>query len=60
MTPAEQLKGMTLPNGWTVREIATRKPNATGGFFSQGYNAVNTDGREGFLKALDYTKALGN
>src|SRR5437868_5174928 len=57
MNPAQQLKGMTLDDGWYVRDFATRKPNATGGFFSQGY-IVERNGQEGFLKALDYEKAL--
>ena len=30
----------------------------TGGHFSQGYIVENTDGRQGFLKALDYSRAL--
>jgi eukaryotic-like serine/threonine-protein kinase len=58
MTPAEQLKGLQLENGWTVVDFATRKPNATGGHFSHGYIATNADGRRGFLKAMDYTKAF--
>jgi serine/threonine protein kinase len=60
MNPAEQLKGLELPNGWKVIEPAKRKPNATGGFFSQGYIAEHCDGRRGFLKAMDYTKAFAS
>jgi eukaryotic-like serine/threonine-protein kinase len=56
--PASQLKGLHLGNGWTVTDVATRKPNATGGHFSKGYIAVHQDGRRGFLKAMDYTAAL--
>jgi hypothetical protein len=56
--PAEQLKGVELPNGWTVIDVAQRKPNATGGNFSCGYITEHKDGQKGFLKALDYTKAL--
>lgn len=58
MTPAELLKGQDLGNGWMVKEIVQRKPNATGGFFSVGYLVKHTDGRRGFLKALDLTKAM--
>ena len=58
MRPAEQLKGMTLCDGWTVEEAAARKPNATGGHFSTGYLVRAKDGRRGFLKALDYTRAF--
>ncbi len=60
MTPAEQLKGLDLRNGWTVVEPAQRKPNATGGFFSQGYIAKHEDGSKGFLKAMDYTRAFAS
>jgi serine/threonine protein kinase len=58
MSPAEQLVGVTLDNGWKVVTPAMRKPNATGGHFSHGYIAENADGRRGFLKAMDYTKAF--
>jgi len=58
MNPAEQLKGLTLQNGWTVVDRAQRKPSATGGHFSHGYIAEHSDGRRGFLKAMDYTKAF--
>jgi len=58
MTPAEQLVGLTLTNGWKVLDYASRKPNATGGYFSHGYIVENADGRKGFLKAMDYSKAF--
>lgn len=58
MNPATQLKGLKLEGGWTVQDFAVRKPNATGGHFSQGYIVVDNQGRRGFLKAMDYTKAL--
>ncbi|MGO9109587.1 MAG: protein kinase domain-containing protein [Thermoguttaceae bacterium] len=56
--PASQLKGLRVGNGWTVVEAAIRKPKATGGFFSKGYIATHQDGRNGFLKAMDYTAAF--
>jgi len=58
MTPASQLKGIKLDGGWTVLDLAGRKPNATGGFFSVGYIVQHDDGRKGFLKALDYFKVM--
>jgi serine/threonine protein kinase len=58
MSPAEQLEGLTLANGWTVESVAPRSPNATGGYFSHGYITVNSEGKKGFLKALDYTAAF--
>src|SRR4051812_44288005 len=58
MSPAEELAGKDLGNGWRVLEIVKRKPSATGGYFSHGYIVEDENGRRGFLKALDYTKAL--
>lgn len=60
MSPAEQLAGITLDNGWTITKPVGRKPNSTGGHFSKGYIATHEDGRKGFLKALDYTAALSS
>ena len=57
-TPAESLAGKALPGGWLVGERLARAPYATGSCFSQGYHVTNTDGRKGFLKALDYFNAL--
>jgi hypothetical protein len=58
MGPAHSLTGLTLDGGWKVTGLADRQKNATGGFFSVGYNAVRTDGRVGFLKAMDYSSAV--
>lgn len=58
MTPAEQLQGIDLGNGWTVGTPIGRKPNATGGHFSKGYLCEHINGQRGFLKALDYTAAM--
>jgi serine/threonine protein kinase len=56
--PAQQLAGLTLEGGWKVLGFADRKPNATGGHFSQGYIVERADGTKGFLKAMDYMKAF--
>ncbi len=56
--PAQQLVGLTLEGGWKVLGFAVRKPNATGGYFSQGYIVERADGTRGFLKAMDYIKAF--
>ena len=58
MNPAEMLEGMKLEGGWEVVEKVTRSPNATGGYFSTGYRVRRDDGREGFLKAMDYSEAF--
>jgi serine/threonine protein kinase len=59
-TPASLLTGMTLDNDWKVIGLAPRKPGATGGHFSHGYIAEQSNGRRGFLKAMDYHQALSS
>lgn len=56
--PARILQGKELPGGWMVLRRIDRKPSATGGHFSTGYEVVHKDGRRGFLKALDYYEAF--
>jgi len=56
--PADSLEGVDLGNGWKVLEKITRKPNSTGGCFSIGYKVRDKEGREAFLKALDFSEAL--
>lgn len=51
--PAERLVGETLADGWEPKKLLMPGPTATGGFFSVGYLAEHSDGREAFLKALD-------
>lgn len=52
------LLGLTLDGGWKVVERLPRPPGSTGGHFSVGYKARNAKGDEGFLKAIDITKAM--
>jgi len=47
-----------LGNGWRVVEKVTKKPKSTGGAFSVGYKVKHADGREAFLKALDFSEAF--
>jgi len=56
--PALRLEGLELEGGWKV--VKLRKPLATdtGGYFSVQYTVINKDGKEAFLKALDFSKAL--
>ncbi|HVA48048.1 MAG TPA: hypothetical protein VNH11_16885 [Pirellulales bacterium] len=57
--PAKELEGKTLPGGWVVETLLVPRPTATGGHFSTGYHVRNVrDGREGFLKAMDYSAAF--
>jgi serine/threonine protein kinase len=59
-SPADKLEGMDLPNGWKVLGHVRKKPGATGGYFSVGYKVRHESGREAFLKALDFSRALGS
>ena len=57
--PADDLEGKELPRGWIVDQKVVPRPNSTGGKFSTGYFVHNSkDGRQGFLKAMDYTAAF--
>lgn len=58
-TPAESLMGKELTGGWSVIERVERRENATGGCFSVGYIVQAADGTRGFLKALDFTRIIG-
>jgi serine/threonine protein kinase len=57
---AEQLEGIVLNNGWTVRSKIARTETQTGGYFSCSYEAVNATGKVAFLKAMDYDRALAS
>ena len=57
-TPAQQLVGKSLPNGWMVTELIDRPETATGGHFSTSYIVRSDKGERAFLKAMDYRKAL--
>lgn len=57
-SPAFQLVGLSLDGGWFVKKRVEGPPGATGGRFSCGYEIVDRDGNEAFLKALDYTSAF--
>lgn len=56
--PATQLEGLMLDGGWTVTEFIDRAPRSTGGCFSQSYRVQNSDGRQAYLKALDFFRAF--
>ena len=57
-TPALQLTGKELQNGWKVVKLVNQSKNATGGHFSTSYIVRSTKGEKAFLKAMDYRKAL--
>jgi eukaryotic-like serine/threonine-protein kinase len=56
--PATQLEGLPLDDGWTVTELIERPPRSTGGCFSQSYHVHHSDGRQAYLKALDFFRAF--
>ena len=65
MSAAEELMGVTLPNGWLVVEHLARHPNGSGGTFSQSYRVerskvtgTNETKEVGFLKAFDFSDAF--
>lgn len=57
-TPAEQLEGLVLNNGWTVGEPIIRTSAQTGGCFSCSYHVTRENGETAFLKAMDFAAAL--
>jgi len=58
LSPAERLTGMNLEGGWKVITSIENDVNSTGGNFSKCYKVKNKDGKEAFLKALDFSRAL--
>jgi serine/threonine protein kinase len=56
LPPAARLEGLTLKSGWRVIERVKDRPEKTGGCFSCSY-LVERDGKQAFLKALDYSQA---
>lgn len=59
-TPAEELTGLVLEGGWKVVSKFERPPRSTGGCFSCGYIVESEKKGKGFLKALDYSRALSS
>lgn len=59
MNAAEQLAGMTLDGGWKVVRKVVHVPSS-GGVFSVPYIVEDKDGKEHFLKALDFSEAFND
>lgn len=55
--PAAHLEARALSNGWTVGPRITRDPGASGGAFSICYPVTHEDGRQAFMKALNFQAA---
>lgn len=56
--PAQLLLGYELEGGWKVIQKVDPGPLATGGHFSVGYLVKRSDGKDGYLKALDFSAAF--
>lgn len=59
VSPASQLVGMKLPEGWLVVDDAKDFDGKSGGTFSYGYSVERGDERA-FLKAFDYLEAMSS
>jgi serine/threonine protein kinase len=57
VSAAEKLSGTLPETGWRIVKMLTRSPTATGGVFSVSY-LVEKEGRRGFLKAFDFSRAF--
>ncbi len=57
MSAAEHLEGMKLIGGWTVGKKVAHAPSS-GGMFSVPYIVTDAEGKEHFLKALDFSDAF--
>lgn len=58
MTPAEELQGVVLSDGWTVVERLQPSATSTGGHFSTQWIVEGNDEQRAFLKAIDIHKAF--
>ena len=58
-TPAQQLAGKKLSNGWKVEELIDRPETATGGCFSTSYIVRSSRGEKAFLKAMGLQESSG-
>ncbi|MEC4890779.1 MAG: protein kinase [Nitrospira sp.] len=58
--PHELLEGLTLANDWHVLKRVEKHGTSTGGFFSCGYIAQHKDGKQGYVKALDFFSRLSD
>lgn len=57
---AMHLSGMSLPGGWGVKFLIPRPAGRSNGSYSVSYTVENEDGSQGFLKALDYSRAFSS
>jgi serine/threonine protein kinase len=55
--PIQNLAGQATADGWILEELIQKQSYQTGSAFSVGYLVRHPDGRKGFLKALDFSRA---
>jgi serine/threonine protein kinase len=55
--PIEELEGEITADGWVLGKLVQKQTYQTGACFSVGYLVNHPDGRAGFLKALDFSRA---
>lgn len=53
----EALEGYVTDDGWVLEGLIQKQAYQTGSCFSVGYLVRHRDGRAGFLKALDFSRA---
>lgn len=56
--PINELSGVSTESGWIIGDLVKRRPEQTGGFHSVGYEAHHPDLGKGFIKAIDFSKAM--
>ena len=59
-SPAQQLAGLKLNNGWSVGDLEVAPVNSTGGNFSSSYIVYSEKWGRAFLKAMDYDAAFSH
>jgi eukaryotic-like serine/threonine-protein kinase len=57
ISASAKLEGLTLTSGWKVTRTIGQDEDSTGGTFSHAY-VVSKEGKEGFLKAFDFSDAF--
>lgn len=55
--PIEEMTGLVTGDGWVLEKLIQKQVYQTGACFSVGYLVSHPDGRSGFLKALDFSRA---
>ncbi|NLS11544.1 protein kinase family protein [Vibrio sp. SM6] len=57
--PASSLEGLVTKSGWSINKLL-KNTSGSGGNFCTQYEATSVEGKTGFLKAMDLSKALNS